>query len=253
MAGFGDVPFLFYSTPTPDENRTARHCPAAARRLCLQDPDGPPATMHSNPAFRTTPEATALAFAAGRGFGTLAVNAPDGPLLSHVPFLLEPGGDGTAGMHLARPNPILRLLDDHGPQPAVLAVAGADAYVSPDWYGMPDQVPTWNYIAVHLRGHLERLPDDALEPHLHRLSATFETRLCPKAPWTAAKMTPGTMARMMRMILPCRLVVARVDSTWKLSQNKPAAARTAAAAALDPGTPGLGQTALATAMMRGGD
>ena len=35
----------------------------------------------------------------------------------------------------------------------LLRVNGADAYVSPDWYVSPDQVPTWLYQAVHLTGH----------------------------------------------------------------------------------------------------
>ena len=34
----------------------------------------------------------------------------------------------------------------------LMAVNGADAYVSPDWYVSPDQVPTWLYQAVHLTG-----------------------------------------------------------------------------------------------------
>ena len=49
--------------------------------------------MHPNPSFRKTPEVLSLAFARERGFGTLAVNAPDGPLLSHIPFLLSEAGD----------------------------------------------------------------------------------------------------------------------------------------------------------------
>jgi transcriptional regulator len=183
--------------------------------------------MHPNPAFRGVAEARAAAFARDRGFGTLAVSGPLGPLLSHVPFLL--GEDGaTAELHLLRSNPIARALA--GPLPAVLAVTGPDGYVSPDWYGVPDQVPTWNYVAMHLRGTLESLPEDALAPMLDRLSAWFEARLAPKPAWTSDKMTEGTMERMMRAIAPCRLTVDRIDSTWKLNQNKPAAARLGAAA-----------------------
>jgi transcriptional regulator len=81
-------------------------------------------------------------------------------------------------------------------------------------------VPTWNYIAVHLRGRLEPVPGDALHGHLDRLSADFETRLAPKRPWTSAKMGPGVMDRMMRGILPFRLVIEDVQGTWKLGQNK---------------------------------
>lgn len=151
-------------------------------------------------------------------------------MLAHLPFLLQ--GD-VADMHLVRSNPILRLLD--APQRAVLAVAGADGYVSPDWYGLEDQVPTWNYVAVHLRGMLERRPDAELRELLDRQSAFYEARLAPKPAWSLEKMSPGALDKMMRMIVPCRLHVETVDATWKLSQNKPEAARMGAADGMGTG------------------
>ncbi len=104
----------------------------------------------------------------------------------------------------------------------MLIVSGPDAYISPDWYGVPDQVPTWNYVAVHLRGTLHALPDDALRPHLDAVTAHFEAHLLPKKPWVADKMTEGVMERMMRGIRPFRLEISAVDSTVKLNQNKDA-------------------------------
>lgn len=201
--------------------------------------------MHPNPAFRQTPADANLAFATARGFGSLAINAPAGPLVSHVPFLLD-GKGMVADLHLVRSNPIVPLLPD--PQPAVIAVQGPESYISPDWYGVPDQVPTWNYVAVHLRGTLSLLPDADLRPILDRLSAEFEGRLLPKTPWTSAKMTPGVMERMMRMVVPCRLTITDVQGTWKLSQNKPEAARLGAA----DGVAAIPQAEdLATMMRRG--
>lgn len=185
--------------------------------------------MHTNPAFRQTPRGANLAFARARGFGLLTMNGADGPLLAHVPFLLSVDG-ATADLHLARSNPIARA---PLPAAAVIAVAGPDAYISPDWYGLEDQVPTWNYVAVHLRGRLHPLPPDTLRDHADALSARFEAELAPKAPWVSAKMADGTMERMMRMILPFRLDIGTIDGTWKLNQNKPAAARLGAAAALE--------------------
>jgi transcriptional regulator len=194
--------------------------------------------MHPNPAFRQTPADRNIAFARARGFGVLTVNGPEGPLAAHVPFLLN--ADATcADLHLARSNAIIRA---GLPAPALLAVSGPDAYISPDWYGphheVPDQVPTWNYVAVHLRGVLEALPDDALRPHVDALSAEHEGRIAGKRPWTSAKMTEGAMPRMMRMILPFRFRVTAVDATWKLNQNKPTDVRARAATALAEGDAG---------------
>jgi transcriptional regulator len=191
--------------------------------------------MHPNPAFRQTPLDRNLAFARDRGFGVLCVNGPDGPLAAHVPFLLSADAQ-VADLHLARSNPIARA---GLPAPALIVVSGPDTYVSPDWYGphalVPDQVPTWNYVAVHLRGVLEPLPDETLRPHVDALSAEHEGRIADKTPWTSAKMSEGAMPRMMRMILPFRLRIASVDGTWKLNQNKAVEIRARAAASLAEG------------------
>ena len=192
--------------------------------------------MHPNPAFRQSPRDQNLAFARDRGFGILSVNGPDGPLAAHIPFLLNDDAS-FADLHLARSNPIVRA---GLPAPALIAVAGPDAYISPDWYGpheqVPDQVPTWNYVAVHLRGHLEPLSEDALHPHVDALSAEHEGRIADKRPWTSAKMSTGAMPRMMRMILPFRFHVTSVEGTWKLNQNKMPEIRARAADALSQGT-----------------
>jgi transcriptional regulator len=201
--------------------------------------------MHPNPIYRQASQDENLAFAAARGFGVLAVNGDDGPLISHIPYRIE---DRAVELHLMRSNPIARALV--APQPAVLAVTGAHSYVSPDWYGIEDQVPTWMYVAVHLRGKLELLGDAALGPVLERLSARFEAQLLPKPPWSTAKMPPDVMARLMRMIVPCRLTVETVDGTWKLGQNKAEAARLAAADAVERAGIGDGLAELA-ALMRG--
>jgi transcriptional regulator len=170
--------------------------------------------------------------------------------MSHVPFLLNEAGT-RAELHLLRSNPIARALTS-APLDARLAVSGPDSYVSPDWYGIPDQVPTWNYIAVHLTGTLSRLPDADLQAMLDRQTALFEDRLRPKTPWKIDKMSEGVMTRMMRSIVPCVLEVAGVDGTWKFNQNKPDYVRLRAAGHVAESGQGQETEALA-AMMRGTD
>ena len=194
--------------------------------------------MHPNPAFRNTSLADNLAFARTRGFGILSVNGPEGPLAAHVPFLISSDASH-AELHLARSNPVGRACLA-GPVPGLIAISGPDAYVSPDWYGSADQVPTWNYIAVHLRGTLTALPESTLQPHVEAVSAEHESRLLPKTPWQTAKMSEGAMPRMLRMILPFRFDIAAIDGTWKLNQNKTPDMRRSAADHLarqdDPGS-----------------
>lgn len=203
--------------------------------------------MHPNPAYRQESRDRNLGFARDRGFGVLSVNGDPAPMISHIPFVLSEDG-GNADLHLVRSNPIARAAT--GPLPAVIAVTGPDGYISPDWYGDPAQVPTWNYVAVHLRGTLHPLPDDALRSSLETLTELFETRLLPKNPWTLDKTPEDVQARLMRMIRPFRFEVAEVDGTWKLAQNKPNHARLSAADHLNGAQIGQ-ETALLAALMMG--
>ena len=203
--------------------------------------------MHPNPVFRRQPREWALAFARERGFGALTIAGPEGVLAAHVPFVLD---EDRVLAHLVRVNPLARRLRD-GPAGALLIVSGPDGYVSPDWYGEPQMVPTWNYVAVHLRGVLRLLEDTALRPILDRLSHDFETRLAPKPPWRTDKVDDGLLTRMMRQIVPVEMSLETVASTAKLNQNRSDAARAGAAAALAAGgTPGMETDTLAALMRK---
>lgn len=191
--------------------------------------------MHPNPVFHTETAQANLTYARDRAFGVLAVNGADGPMLAHIPFLLDDDGQ-TLWLHLVRSNPIARALKE--PLAAKIAVQGPGSYISPDWYGIEDQVPTWNYIAVHLTGTLELRPQEELHGILDRQSKHFEDQLLPKKPWTTDKMSEGVMDRMMRAIVPCKMQVTGVDGTWKLNQNKKDDVRLRAADAV--GKNGLG-------------
>ena len=201
--------------------------------------------MHPNPIFRQAETQQNLGFARDRAFGILSINGDAGPLMAHIPFLLNPAGT-SADLHLVRSNPIIRALTL--PQQAVIAISGPDSYVSPDWYGLTDQVPTWNYVAVHLRGTLALLPENDMRDLLDRQSAYFEDQLKPKTPWKTAKMTPDVRDRMMRQILPCRMTVTAVDGTWKLGQNKTEEVRQRAAQQVQSAHIGT-DTALLAALM----
>jgi transcriptional regulator len=205
--------------------------------------------MHPNPIFRTQADDRNIAFARERAFGILAVNGAEGPLMAHVPVLVDETG-AFADIHLVRSNAIARALK--APMQARIAISGPDSYISPDWYDVADQVPTWNYVAVHLAGMLERLPQAQMHDMLDRQSAHFEDRLLPKTPWKTVKMTPDVLERMMRQIAPFRLTITGVDGTWKLNQNKPDAVRLRAADHVD--AYGMGQeVAILSALMRGAD
>lgn len=187
--------------------------------------------MYTPPMFRSD-RAASLAFAEARGFGTICAWASGAPLASPLPFCLTYTGDGTPRLafHVARHNPLAQLAD--GRSSWLMTVNGPDAYVSADWYVSPDQVPTWLYQAVHLRGVVEPMPGHELGPHLDMLSARFEDWLAPKPPWTTAKMTAGRLEAMKKAIVGLTMTVESVEGSFKLNQHKSDADFAAVATAL---------------------
>jgi transcriptional regulator len=176
--------------------------------------------------------AAGLAFAEARGFGTFCAWDGARPLASPLPFYLDYADDGTprAAFHVARGNPLIGLAD--GRSSWLLAVNGADTYVSPDWYVSPDQVPTWLYQAAHLAGTVRKLSDEELNVQLDTLSAKFEGRLAPKPAWTSSKMTAARLGAMKKAIVGLVMNVEEVEGSFKLNQHKSEADYVAIASAL---------------------
>src|SRR5437879_11181168 len=175
--------------------------------------------MYTPPMFKPD-RAASLAFAQARGFGTFCAWDGNKPVASLLPFYLDYADDGTARavFHVARHNPLVKLAG--GTSPWLLAVSGADAYVSPDWYVSPDQVPTWLHQAVHLTGPVRKLSDSELSLQIETLSAKFENWLAPKKPWTSSKMTAGRLDAMKKAIVGLLMTVEQIEGSFKLNQHK---------------------------------
>ena len=173
--------------------------------------------MYVHPAFKADHSA-AEALLEARGFGTLVAHDGARPLAVHAPFVFtSSGGRATIELHVARANPIHEAVA-RNPQVLVTCI-GADAYISPDWYGSANQVPTWNYVAVHAAGRACLMAPDSLLAHVDRLSARFEERL-PKEPWTSDKMDPHRRAAMLNAIVGILVEVETLEGQWKLGQHK---------------------------------
>jgi transcriptional regulator len=188
--------------------------------------------MYTPPMFKSD-RATSLAFAEARGFGTMCAWDGNKPIASPLPFYLDYAADGTprALFHVARNNPLIARADSTSSW--LLVVNGADAYVSPDWYVSPDQVPTWLYQTVHLAGSVRKLSDDELAAQLDRLSAKFENRLAPKPLWTMAKVTAARAEALKKGIVGLVMTIEEVEGTLKLNQHKSDVDHVAIASALN--------------------
>jgi transcriptional regulator len=157
--------------------------------------------MYRPEPFLCDDPALAREILAATPFGTLISVVEGAPCVTHVPFVLD--GDALLG-HLARANPH----SGHLGGPALATFIGPHAYVSPRWYRDPaGEVPTWNYVVVHVHGTPEVV--DAA-PLLARMGAAFDPT------WT-----PGSRAgELLPAIVAFRLPLERVEVKLKLSQNK---------------------------------
>lgn len=186
--------------------------------------------MHPGPVFHWDNPSAVRSFVRARGFGMLVMQGMERLQVAHIPFILDDGD--RILFHLSRANALAKLPEGG---PALLIVNGPDAYISPDFYDIPDQVPTWNYVAVELAGSLRRLDEDELLAQIDAVSEEQEKRLLPKPVWTRHKMTDGLVEKMLKAIVGFEMTVTDICATAKLGQNKPESVRLCAADHLDRG------------------
>jgi transcriptional regulator len=163
-------------------------------------------------------EAAGLDLIEQNGFGALIMSVDGKPEISHLPFVLDREG-GRLLAHVARANPIWRLMD--GAAEATAVFQGPNAYISPDWYEKPRaMVPTWNYAVVHVHGRPAVLGDDGVIDLLVRLSAIHEEKLAPKRPWTVDKLDEAQFSGLRKAIVGFALPLERIEAKIKMSQNR---------------------------------
>jgi len=175
--------------------------------------------MYVHPAFKI--ETTeAIAHLRQRAFGLLVLPTSDAPSASHLPFLVDERPDGKVRieLHVARANRLHTLI---GTGCKVLLVCqGPDAYISPDWYSVANQVPTWTHASVHVTGTAVVLPEADTLAHVDRSSEYFEQRLLPKKPWISAKLDTARRDAMLKAIVSIAIDVENIEAQKKLIQHK---------------------------------
>jgi len=170
------------------------------------------------------------AFIRAHDFATLITHGPAGIQISHVPALLlaDRGPQGSLQFHLARAND--HWQDLAGGAPAAAIFHGPHGYISPAWYSIPANVPTWNYVVVHVRGTPRTLSDDQLRDHLHALVHQYESSR-PDG-WHPDRLPPELFDKLQRAVVGFELRIDDLQGKWKLGQNRTRADRQGAIAGL---------------------
>lgn len=193
--------------------------------------------MHPNPAFRNGDRSLFDTLIDDVGFGMVFAQTPDGLRVAHTPLVST--GDGVVQFHLARSNALSRHLPGNK---ALVLINGPDAYVSARWYDNPNQVPTWNYVALELEGPVRRMEQKSLLALLEVLTERHEARIAGGEPWTIAKLSDEKLHGLLKGIVGFELDVQAWRETTKLSQNKPAEDRERIASELEQaGSPDIAQ------------
>lgn len=194
--------------------------------------------MYRPPAFARDDPDQLYAALADAGLSTVVTNGPDGFVASHVPLLLDRdiGERGALLGHVARANP-----QWHTPGPALVIVQAADTYISPSLYATkatnPRVVPTWNYVAVQIRGELVVHDDPAWVTALvTRLTDRHERDR--DSPWAVTDAPADYVASMAKAIVGIEIRIDTMEGAWKLSQNRPADDRASIVEQLGAGDPG---------------
>ena len=164
------------------------------------------------------------AFVASRAAADLITVDTDGqPVSTLMPCVWQEDGSewGRLVMHMARGNSQWSHTNDGARGLAI--VHGDQAYVSPSYYPSKVEhgrvVPTWNYTAVHLSGHVEVSHDPALLlAIITELTDKHESHR--EHPWQVSDAPDEYIAAQLKAIVAITLVIDKVEAKAKVSQNR---------------------------------
>ncbi|HEY0295688.1 MAG TPA: FMN-binding negative transcriptional regulator [Bordetella sp.] len=183
--------------------------------------------------------------------GMLVTHGKSGLDANHIPFELVPG-EGPRGIlraHVSRNNPVWQ--DVANGDDVLVVFRAADAYISPTWYPSKHeahkQVPSWNYMVVHVHGRIAIRDDERyVRGVVARLTRAHEAGQ--PVPWKMTDSPAQFIDAMLRAIVGIEIGITRFEGKFKLSQNKEARDIRGAGQALTQGGPdAVGEAMLACA------
>jgi len=175
-----------------------------------------------------------LSFMRANNFPALVTGTGGVLHASHLPVTIhEHGSQIVIDMHMAKNNPQWKeFFDDE----VLVIFTGPHAYVSPRWYADKERVPTWNYAAIHAYG-VPAINSDRSEKSAsqRRLIESLDPEWLPRHDALSQKYVEMMLDGIVNFSIP----VTRLETRWKLSQNRGRKEMELIAAALEKsGDPG---------------
>jgi transcriptional regulator len=184
--------------------------------------------MYSPPYNRVEDRAELVAFLRANNFPLLVTGTGGALHGSHLPATVhEKAGVIFLDMHMAKNNDQWKeFFDDE----VMVVFSGPHSYISPRWYDEKERVPTWNYAAVHVYGVPKIIDDKAAKRASQRgLIEIMDPQWLPKFDALSEKY----VSMMLEGIVNFRIDATRIETRWKLSQNRGRREQELIAAALE--------------------
>ena len=156
------------------------------------------------------------AFLKENAFGILVTHSEGKSIATHIPLLFEVKEDGTEILHghISKANEQVAHLVDK--TEALCIFNGPHSYVSASWYDF-EEVSTWNYIAIQVRGTLKKLDSEGLLKSVKALMNKYEAPQ--ENPIDINKLSDKTM-RQINGIVGFEIAITEIHAAKKLSQNR---------------------------------
>ena len=149
-------------------------------------------------------------------FGILLTQI-DGKIFgTHIPMLLDTNENGKSVLvgHISKANLQSKNLKD---KEEVLAIFnGPHSYISSSWY-QRENVPTWNYIAVHIYGRIKIIKGQELFTALEKLINKYEQKS--QHPISMEGLSEQTL-KQIKEIVGFSIEINEIQAAYKLSQNR---------------------------------
>ncbi|MBU2647655.1 FMN-binding negative transcriptional regulator [bacterium] len=148
-------------------------------------------------------------------FATMISRTEDDIIVTHIPLILDRhrGKSGVLIGHMDRNNPHTTYLSD---AKVLVIFQGPNAYISPNVFES-SQLPTWNYIAVHVKGRMVITESaDAVMDSMIKMAGILETG---PNPYVLDKAN-AKMQHLINHVIGFEIEILEMTGRFKLSQNK---------------------------------
>jgi transcriptional regulator len=165
--------------------------------------------------FSNTDRDSILEFIRKYSFGLLVTAQDNIPEATHLPFLIEErDGEVVITSHLAKANQQSGQLIQNE---VMVVFSEPHAYISPKHYEKEQNVPTWNYIAVHAYGKATIIEtEEQLAAMMGKMIAQYDAAYLEQ--WN--NLSAEFKTRMYNGIVAFEIRVTSLQAKNKLSQNR---------------------------------